>query len=198
LTTPDQIQDRDLVRRCLKNDQEAFRMLLAKYERPVYGIVRRMIPNDEDARDLAQEAFIRAFRHLNQFDQNRRFSSWLFRIAHNLCIDHYRRRRLDTVPMVRHSDGEEEEAWDLPDVGPSPAELFSDRERGQRLLVAVESLPPAYRVVILMRHQQGLAYDEIAESLEVPLGTVKARIHRAHRLLKEKLLRQGLDWIDER
>ena len=170
-------------------------MLLAKYERSVFGIVRRMIPSDEDARDLAQEAFIRAFKNLKQFDLDRRFSSWLFRIAHNLCIDHYRRRRLDTVPMVRHSDGEEEETWDLPDDGPSPAEGFSDRERSRRLLAAVESLPPTYRVVILLRHQQGLAYDEIAEALELPLGTVKARIHRAHRLLKEKLVRQGLDWI---
>jgi RNA polymerase sigma-70 factor (ECF subfamily) len=199
LTTSDQIQDRDLVRRCLNNEQEAYRVLLAKYQRPVYGIIRRMIPSDEDARDLAQETFIRAFKHLTQFDQNRRFSSWLFRIAHNLCIDHYRRRRVQTVPMVRHSEGDdEEETWDLPDTGPSPAELFSDRERGRKLLLTVESLPPTYRVVILLRHQRGLAYEEIAEILELPLGTVKARIHRAHRLLKEKLLRQGLDWIPDR
>ena len=193
----DQIEDRDLVRRCLKHDQEAYQILLTRYERPVYGIVRRMIQNEEDARDLAQEAFVRAFKNLKQFDRSRKFSSWLFRIANNLCIDHYRRRKLDTVPMVRHTDGEEEETWDLPDAAPSPAEVFSDRERSRRLLVAVESLPPVYRMVILLRHQQGLAYDEIAEAMELPLGTVKARIHRAHRLLKEKLTRQGLDWIPE-
>ncbi len=156
-----------------------------------------MVNDDEDARDLAQEAFIRAFKNLKQFDPERKFSSWLFRIAHNLCIDHYRRRKLDTVPMVRTGGGETEESWDLPDPSPDPGATFSDRERSRRLLAAVESLPPGYRVVILLRHQQGLAYEEIAESLELPLGTVKARIHRAHRLLKEKLVRQGLDWLPE-
>ena len=154
-----------------------------------------MIRDEEDARDLAQEAFIRAFKNLKQFDLERKFSSWLFRIANNLCIDHYRRRRLATVPMVRRVDGEDEESWDLPDSGPGPAEIFSDRERSRRLLASIESLPPVYRMVILLRHQQGLAYDEIAKTMELPLGTVKARIHRAHRLLKEKLTRQGLDWV---
>jgi RNA polymerase sigma-70 factor, ECF subfamily len=195
--TSEEIQDRDLVRRCLKQDQDAFRILLARYERPVYGIVRRMIPDEEDARDLAQEAFIRAFKSLKQFDTSRKFSSWLFRIAHNLCIDHYRRRKLATVPLVRRTEGEDEESWDLPDQAPDPAETFSDRERSRRLLAAVESLPPVYRMVLLLRHQEGLAYDEIAEATDLPRGTVKARIHRAHRLLKEKLKRLGVDWIPD-
>jgi RNA polymerase sigma-70 factor (ECF subfamily) len=196
VTPSDPIPDRDLVRRCLENDQGAYRLLLARYERPVYGLVRRMIPNDEDARDLAQEAFVRAFRKLGQFDPERKFSSWLFRIAHNLCIDHYRRRKLDTVPLVRTTEGEEE-TWDIPDEDADPSREFSERERGRRLLTLVESLPPLYRSVILLRHQQGLSYEEIADTLELPLGTVKARIHRAHRLLKDKLLRQGVDWISE-
>ena len=195
--TSDASEDRELVLRCLKEDEAAYRRLLEKYRRPVYGIVRRMIPDEEDARDLAQEAFIRAFKNLRQFDLERRFSSWLFRIANNLCIDHYRRRKLDTVPLVRSFDGETEETWELPDPTPGPGEVFSDRERARRLAATVQSLPPTYRVVIVMRHQQGLAYDEIAESLDVPLGTVKARIHRAHRLLKEKLTRMGLDWVPE-
>jgi len=196
VTPSDPIPDRDLVRRCLEDDQGAYRLLLARYERPVYGLVRRMIPNDEDARDLAQEAFVRAFRNLDRFDPDRKFSSWLFRIAHNLCIDHYRRRKLDTVPLVRTSGGEEE-TWDLPDGESDPSREFSDRERSRRLLALVESLPPLYRSVILFRHQQGLSYEEIAETMELPLGTIKARIHRAHRLLREKLLRQGVDWIPE-
>ncbi len=195
--TTDASEDRELVLRCLNDDEMAYRRLLEKYRRPVYGIVRRMIPDEEDARDLAQEAFIRAFKNLRQFDLERRFSSWLFRIANNLCIDHYRRRKLDTVPMVRSFDGETEETWELPDPGPGPGEEFSDRERARRLADTVQSLPPGYRVVIVMRHQQGLAYDEIAEALDMPLGTVKARIHRAHRLLREKLVRMGVDWIPD-
>ena len=192
----DSREDSHLVRRCLKNDQKAFAQLLEKYRRPVYGIVRRMIPNDEEARDLAQEAFIRAFRNLDKFDPNRSFSSWLFRIATNLCIDTYRRRKLDTVPMVHAGrDGEDERSWDATDEGPNPADRFSDRERARKLLEVIQSLPPMYRAVILLRHQEDLSYDEIAETLELPLGTIKARIHRAHRLLKEKLTRQGFDWV---
>jgi RNA polymerase sigma-70 factor (ECF subfamily) len=190
----DRVEDRELVRLCLENDQNAYRALLEQYQRPVYALVRRMVANDADAADLTQEAFVRAFRSLGQYDPERKFSSWLFRIAHNLCIDQYRRRRLDTVPLVRVADGEEE-TWDLPDPGPSPAEGFSDRERSRRLLEAVESLPPGYRAVILLRYQQGLAYEEIADTMDMPLGTIKAKIHRAHRLLKEKLVRLGLDWL---
>jgi len=188
-------EDRELVQRCLENDQEAFRLLLAKYRGPVYGLVRRMIRDEEDARDLAQEAFIRAFKNLVQFDLERKFSSWLFRIANNLCIDHYRKRRLSTVPMTRPGDGGEEETWELPDPSASPAEDFSDRERSRRLVAAIESLPPGYRVVLVLRHRRDLAYEEIADTLDLPLGTVKARIHRAHKMLKEKLARQDLDWI---
>ncbi len=195
--TSDPTEDRELVLRCLKNDQDAYRLLLEKYRRPVFGIVRRMIRNEQDAVDLSHEAFVRAFKNLHQFDVNRKFSSWLFRIANNLCIDHYRKRRLDTVPMVRSSDGESEETWELPDPSATPDERFSDRERSRRLVEAIESLTPGYRVVLVMRHQQDLAYDEIAEALNLPLGTVKARIHRAHKLLKEKLVRQGLDWLPE-
>jgi RNA polymerase sigma-70 factor (ECF subfamily) len=156
-----------------------------------------MVPDSEEARDLAQETFIRAFRSLGQFDQSRKFSSWLFRIANNLCIDYYRRRKLSTVPLVRQADGEDEEVRDLPSPDVDPAVEFADRERSRRLLTAVQSLPPAYRVVLLLRHQEDRSYGEIAEILELPLGTIKARIHRAHRLLKDKLTRQGVDWIPD-
>jgi len=190
--------DRELVERCLLNDQKAYRLLLDRYRRPVYGIVRRMVGNDEEARDLAQEAFIRAFRNLEQFDQNRSFSNWLFRIATNLCIDHHRKRKIKTVPLVRQDrEGDEERVIDTPDTGDTPAEVFSDHERGRRLGEIIDSLPPLYRVVIQLRHIESRSYEEVAEILELPLGTVKARIHRAHRLLREKLVRRGYDWTPE-
>ena len=97
--------------------------------------------------------------------------------------------------LLRQAEGEPEETWDLPASDPDPAVEFSDRELSRRLLAAVEALPPAYRVVLILRHQEDRAYEEIADILDLPLGTVKARIHRAHRLLKEKLTRQGVDWI---
>lgn len=189
-------EDGQLVRRCLKGDERAYGRLLEKYRRPVYGIVRRMIPNDEEARDIAQEAFIRAFRSLKTFDPERSFANWIFRIATNLCIDHHRRRKLATVPLVRtDKDGEEERQVEVEASGPTPAEEFSDRERSRRLLEMVNALPPLYRAVLLLRHMEGRSYEEIAGILDLPLGTVKARIHRAHRLLKEKLVRRGPDWI---
>ena len=154
-----------------------------------------MVRNEEDAVDLSQEAFIRAFKNLKQFDQSRKFSSWLFRIANNLCIDHYRKRKLDTVSLVRSGEGSEDETWDLPDPTAGPGEAFSDLERSRRLVEAIQSLPPGYSSVLVMRHQQDMAYEEIADALEMPLGTVKARIHRAHKLLKEKLVQEGFDWL---
>jgi RNA polymerase sigma-70 factor (ECF subfamily) len=194
----DPVEDRELVERCLLKDQKGYQLLLDRYRRPVYGIVRRMVANDEEAQDLAQEAFIRAFRNLEQFDRNRSFSNWLFRIATNLCIDHHRKRKIKTVPLVRTDrDGEEQREMDAPDTGDTPAEEYSDRERGRRLSEVIESLPPLYRVVIQLRHIESRSYDEIAEILELPLGTVKARIHRAHRLLREKLVRRDYDWTPE-
>lgn len=188
--------DSHLVSRCLKGDQQAYRLLLERYRRPVYGIVRRMVRSDEEARDLAQEAFIRAFKNLASFDQERSFSNWLFRIATNLCIDQHRRRKIATVPLVQGGvDGEEERTWDVASDGASPAEEFSDAERSRKLAEMVGALPPLYRAVLVLRHMEDRSYEEIADILNVPLGTVKARIHRAHRLLKEKLVRRGFDWI---
>jgi len=195
----DPSDDRDLVERCLLNDQKAYRLLLDRYRRPVYSIVRRMVNNDDEAQDLAQEAFIRAFRNLEQFDLNRSFSNWLFRIATNLCIDHHRKRKIKTVPLVRQDreGGDEEQVMDAPDTGDTPAEIFSDRERGRRLGEIIDSLPPLYRAVIQLRHIESRSYEEVAEILELPLGTVKARIHRAHRLLREKLVRRDYDWTPD-
>lgn len=190
--------DSRLVLRCLRHDQKAYAELLAKYRRPVYGIVRKMIPNDEEAMDLAQETFIRAFRKLDTFDTGRSFPNWLFRIATNLCIDYHRKRKLQTVSLVQtESDGEGERTLDLTDRGPTPGAAFSEQERRRRLADLITTLPAAYRVVIVLRYQEDRSCDEIAEILDVPLGTVKARIHRAHRLMKEKLLREGFDWIPE-
>ena len=197
--TSDLQADSQLVERCLRGEQKAYRELLEKYRRSVYGIVRRMVPNDEDARDLSHEAFIRAFKNLEKFDPERSFSNWLFRIATNLCIDHPRRRKLKTVPLVYPGkEGEDERTWDAVDTEPTPAEAFSQHERGRRLSNIIDSLPPVYRTVIQLRHIENRSYEEIAITLDLPMGTVKARIHRAHKLLREKLVHQKLDWVAEK
>lgn len=180
--------DAAIVKRCLDGDQRAFQELLKRYRRSVYSLTYRMVGHREEARDLAQEVFIRAFRSLHRYDASRPFSSWIFKIASNLCIDYYRKKRLSTVSIQDTFDGEEERPRvELVDTGPTPDEIFQSRRERDRLEVLLRSLPPRYRVVVLLRHKEDMSYEEIADELDVPIGTVKARLHRAHRLLRTKL-----------
>jgi RNA polymerase sigma-70 factor (ECF subfamily) len=184
-------EDSALIERCLANDQRAFRELIRRYERAVYSLARRMVDDEEDARDIAQEAFIRAFRSLESFERSRPFSSWIFKITSNLCIDHYRRRRLATVSLDAPVDDDPSRHLEIADQRPRPDEETARSEEERRMERLVRSLPPTYRVVILLRHQSDLSYEEIAAALDVPLGTVKARLHRAHHLLRRKLEARG-------
>jgi RNA polymerase sigma factor (sigma-70 family) len=178
--------DSSLIERCLANDQRAFRDLIRRYERAVYSLARRMVDDEEEARDIAQEAFIRAFRSLESFERTRPFSSWIFKITSNLCIDYYRRRRPATLSLDA-PDEDGRPRFELADERPRPDEDAARSEDERRLEALVRSLPATYRIVVLLRHQSGLAYEEISSALGVPLGTVKARLHRAHHLLRRKL-----------
>jgi RNA polymerase sigma-70 factor (ECF subfamily) len=182
--------DAELIQRALGGDQVAYRQLLEKYRRQVLGLVWRMVSNRDEAEDLAQEAFVRAFRSLHTFDVTRSFPAWLFRITTNLCVDHYRRKKLDTVSLVIESDGEER-TRELESPESAPDEEYADKSESERLDRMVKALPAAYRIVILLRHQSDMSYEEIAEALNLPIGTVKARIHRAHKMLREKIERWG-------
>ncbi len=184
--------DADLIQRCLANDQSAYTQLLEKYRRQVLSLVWRMVNNKEEAQDLAQEAFIRAFRSLESFDTSRSFPAWLFRITTNLCVDYYRKRKLKTISLVQEAGHDREEhTIDLESADAGPDENFEEKESAERLDRMVRTLPAPYRIVILLRHQSDMSYDEIAEALNLPLGTVKARIHRAHKMLREKFERWG-------
>lgn len=177
-----------LLRRCLAGDEAAYRDLVRRYQRAVYSVAFRMVRSAEDAEDLTQETFVRVFKALDRYDPARPFQAWLFTITSRLAIDHIRRRRMKTVPLFRAEPGSEEEhAVELEDPGLKPDQLavHSQEEAGVRDLI--DSLPPHYRIVVLLRHQQDLSYEEIAEMLHLPLGTVKARIHRARALLKQRL-----------
>lgn len=180
--------DSELVRRCLAGEEPAYRELIGRYERQVYSLALRMLRQREDAEDLTQETFVRMFKALDRYDPARPFPAWLFTIAARLSIDHLRRRRMKTVPLFRTEPGASEERLvEVEDPGPGPEELASrsEEQRGTERLIA--SLPEHYRIVVVLRHQQGLSYEEIAEALHLPLGTVKARIHRARELLKDRL-----------
>ncbi len=174
--------DADLVRRCLGRDEEAFRLLVRRHQKNVYWLVWRIVQNTEDARDITQETFVKVFRSLDRFDPSRRFPYWISRIATNTALDFLRsRKRMESL------DAEPEEGRKplvLVDPKPTPDE-DSEQERSlQRLEGLVNRLSPQTRAVIHLRHVQQLSYDEIAEILNVPLGTVRSRLHRGQNQLR--------------
>ena len=181
-----------LVRRCLAGDEKAYRELVEMYQGQVFSLALRMVRRREDAEDVTQETFVRMFRALNRYDTNRPFAAWLMTIASRLCIDQIRRRRVNPVSLTHQEPGSDEQhEMDVEDPGPGPDEITSHSEEERRSNELIQSLPPHYRVVVVLRHLQDLSYEEIAEALNLPLGTVKARIHRAREILKLRLVERG-------
>jgi len=178
-------EDVQLVARARSGEERAYRVLLERYERPVFTICLRMVRNRDEAADLAQESFIKVFASLDRYNSAYAFSSWLFKITSNLCIDHLRKRKIHTLAMDAPVDGEQGEIqrqYVSPDM--TPEEELVRNEKMGRLETAIAALPEHYRIMLILRHQEDLSYEEIAESLSIPLGTVKARIHRAREMLK--------------
>ena len=184
----DKNRDFKLIKRCKRGEEPAFAELLNCYRSPIYGLCYRMTHNAEDARDLAQEVFIKVFSLLDRYDEKFAFSSWIFRIATNHCIDHLRRNRMRFMSLNSNvgADGEEFEIQ-LPAKGPQPDRVLERREAMDRLQEVIAELPPHYRAITLLRHDQELTYEDIATVLDLPLGTVKARIHRARAMIQQML-----------
>jgi RNA polymerase sigma-70 factor (ECF subfamily) len=185
-------EEREWVARARGGDEEAFRALVRRYQGEVYNLAGRILRNREDAEDAAQEVFVRVYGALHQYDPSHPFRNWLLRITHNLCIDHLRRKRISTVSMdepIRQKDGEV--GWELPDPdAPDPLEAVIYAEERGWIEEAIASLGPTLRAAITLRHLHGLRYEEIAEILDVPLGTVKVRIFRARAALAKLLARR--------
>lgn len=184
--------DAGLVRLCLEGDERAARELVSRFRRPLFSLVYRMVRDRALAEDLAQEAFVRAFNHLDSYDPTYKFSSWLFKIGNNLAVDHLRKKGLRTVsldgaPDAVSAERREATAIDPPSPGETPEEEFEARELGGEIERAVGELRPEYRAAVLLRHVEGRPYEEIAEIMEIPLGTVKTYIHRARSELRESL-----------
>jgi RNA polymerase sigma-W factor len=186
-------EDRVLIERCLKGEERAFGELLDKYKASVYSICCRMVRNRTDAEDLAQEVFIRTFSVLDRYDPSYPFSSWLFRITSNLCIDFLRKEKGGMVSLdqpIEGSDGEMQRQ--LPAKVVKPDRAMETREMMATLEDAISTLPEHYRIIVILRHQEQMSYEEIADDLGIPLGTVKARIHRARNMIKEFFKKLGL------
>ena len=186
------IDDRELAPLAAEGREGAYRELLSRYERPVFSLVYRMVRDRTLAEDLAQEAFVRAFNAIDTYDPSYKFSSWIFKIANNHTIDHLRKRKLDTVsihgsPHAGSTEEEERTSITLESTEEDPESYVESRELGSQIEEAIGRLRPDYRTAVLLRHVEGHSYDEIAEIMEVPLGTVKTYLHRARGELKEML-----------
>ncbi len=183
--------DRQLIKQVLGGSQDAFRDLVRRYQRPVYALILRMLRDPSDAEELAQEVFVKAYQALDRFDRSRKFSSWLFKIAHNASIDFLRKKRLATVALETRDDALDPLAV-LPDRRTeSPAAALERGRLATAIEVALGRLRPAYREMMILRFQEGLAYDEIAEVTGLPLGTVKTHLHRARKAMARELTTMG-------
>ncbi len=181
------LTDERLVEIALDGDEEAFGLLVRRYQRRLTAFLSQLVGDLELARELSQEAFVRAWSALSRFDPRYRFSTWLFRIAHNLGIDHLRRRRLKTVSLYRtDAEGDEVEVI-APDTEKDPLGHLENHALASELRQVIDELRPEYRELVLLRHFAGLSYQEIADFKEMPLGTVKNKLFRAHSVLRDAL-----------
>ena len=190
---PEKLSNYDLIILCQKGsqpDRGAFTELLNRYQSHVDRVLYHLAPDWQDRADLAQEVWIRVYRNVKRLNEPVKFRGWLSRIATNLFYDELRKRKRVRHPMSldaprRVDDGEIE--WDIISVYPSPDDNLATREFYDRLQAAIAGLPEAFRVAIVLREIEGLAYEEIAEMTEVSLGTVKSRIARARAKLQTVL-----------
>lgn len=183
---PDLASELALVERCRKQDSEAFGKIVDAYQHRVFGFVRRMVPDAEEASDISQEVFIRAYQGLVRFDGRSSLRTWLFRIAYNLCVD--RARKVDrTPPESRIDAAEEDQPMEFPDSRWDPESLVMSDELFAVVEAAIGTMSDKLRSVLLLHDREDLAYEEIAQALELPVGTVKSRLFLARAHLQQAL-----------
>jgi RNA polymerase sigma factor (sigma-70 family) len=181
-------EDIILIDDAIAGKQEAYKKLMDKYRQLIFNLIYRMIRNKEDVQDLTQEAFIKAFNSLEKFDKQFSFSTWLFKIATNNCIDYLRKKKLSTFSIDKDIGTDDDDyTFEIPDNERVPDKNLLDKERKKILEEAIENLPNKYKSVILLRHRDENDYEEIAKKLKIPLGTVKAHIFRGRELLNKYL-----------
>lgn len=167
--------------RAADGDAASQAWIVNRWTQPLYRFAYRMLGNEQDARDATQDTMVKVLRNLHRYDPNRAFSTWVFGIARNTCIDEHRRRKRRSY----------ESAPDVADQGPTPLQQVTTAERSDALHEALQQIPPMYREVLIMYHFEHLKYAEIADTLDIPLGTVMNRIFRARRKMRDILEPQG-------
>ena len=187
--------DEELVARATAGDQEAFGQLVSRWERPIYALAYRTLRREEEARDVVQDAFLRAYRGLKGFKGEAKFSSWLYRITLNLCRDWMRKER--RAPVAQVPEGTD--PLDLADQQAAPTESVEDlvarREMSAAVQLAMAELPEEQRMAIMLKEYHGLTFQEIAEMLDCPLSTVKTRLYQGLTVLRRRLERQQAEAV---
>ena len=186
------LTDQEVVELARQGRESAFRDLIGRYERPVFSLIYRLVRDRERAEDLAQDTFIKVLNALDRYDPSYKFSSWIFKIAHNTALDHLRRKNpvtlsLDGSPHARTAAEVEATTLTPASGDENPEEYTASKELGAEIERAIGLLRPEYRTAIVLCHVEGRPYEEIAQIMDVPLGTVKTFIHRARKELMKEL-----------
>lgn len=182
-----ELNDDQIIERTLAGETEAFNLLVRRWENPIYGLSLRMLGRDEDARDVCQETFLSAYRNLQKFRGEAKFSSWLYRIALNACHTRLRRKE-EAVAWSLDDEDEDGPKSELPDLSSEPVtERLQRAERSELLKRALQSIPAEMRQVIIMKEYEELTFAEIAEILQIPVSTVKSRLYTGLQQLRSRL-----------
>ena len=191
LAKPRALADGELVTNALAGREACFEELVRRYQRPIAAYVYRMVGNYDAALDLTQEVFIKVYNSLSRYRSEFKFSTWIYKIAHNAAIDHLRRHAVREQALVTGPDSERREI-SIESRRLTPEQESERKERRSEIEAVVQLLPTAYRELIVLRHSQDLSYDEIAEVTGLPLGTVKNRLFRAREAMRDQLLERGI------
>ncbi len=178
--------DYGLIQSCLAGNQEAFAGILNRYKKPVYSVIYNLMGNSTEVNDLFQEVFIRIYKSLDSYNPEFKFVTWAAKIATNLCLDRLRQKKPALVPV---------EEIEISDSEANPEDQFLARERTMLIRRAVDQLPEKYRMPVVLFHQQGVSYEEIAGILNQPLSIIKNRLYRARLMLRERLCSDGEEAI---
>ncbi|MCR4409438.1 MAG: sigma-70 family RNA polymerase sigma factor [Candidatus Saccharicenans sp.] len=180
-------EDRILVRRSLKGDRSAFELLVKKYQQPLFNYFGRLVQERELSLDFTQEVFLKAYAALHTYKEKYQFSTWLFRIASNLLIDHWRKKKLPLVSIDAEPEDDEHLQPQLPDLEPSVSDNYEKKEMMEWIEQALSQLPETLRELFVLRHMNDFSYEEIADIKHLPVGTVKNRVFQAREWLRSRL-----------
>lgn len=191
ISSAQHLSDADLILSALKGKEGSFEELVVRYQRPMVGYVYRMLGDYDSALDVVQETFIKVYSSLDKYSSEYKFSTWLYRIAHNAAIDHIRRNSHISQSLETESDGATYQLQ-IESQAPSPEQDQEQREWRAEIESVIRCLPASYRELIILRHSRDLSYEEMVEVTGLPLGTVKNRLFRAREMMRKLLLERGI------